>query len=419
MARSRGRRLTGALALFLLAVPVAAVAADDGPVDLGGTPVDGSTDRVHPRTVAAGEWADVLAADEGEAPHYFRYVRRAGSGSTVHVSAVTAGSSQMDGLGLEIYAGDTSCGSGSASPSYGRAWSATAVQVSVGPEEPGENGLQDRSADCDADELLIEVGRGFGSAEADLPVLLKIVEESPLALPAELDQPLLSSYGAPATGEERGAATGGTTFASAPELEPGTWQVEVAEGEQRFFRVPVAWGQQLAALATAEPWGGVEGRFDDPDVELRLYSPLLDEVELGDTSPTGSWSEDEPLELTEGVAPVAYAQRYGSEAGASLPGDFYVAVAVGDPSAGEEPVTVPLALTVGVDGAATEGPAFEHDPAFLVAEDTWAETPSGALPTAGDDAADDPSTARRVGALALAAVGAACCVGGVLTLRRR
>lgn len=419
MARSRGRRLTGALALFLLTVPAGAMAAGDAPVDLGGTPVDGSTDRVHPRTVAAGEWADVLAADEGEAPHYFRYVRRAGTGSTVHVSVVTAGSPEMDGLGLEVYAGDTSCGSASASATYGRAWSATAVQVSVGPDEPGENGLQDRSADCDADELLIEVGRGFGSAEADLPVLLKIVEEAPLALPAELDQPLLSSYVAPATGEEHGAVEGGRSFATAPELEAGSWEVAVTEGEQRFFRVPVAWGEQLAAQATAEPWGGVEGRFDDPDVELRVFSPLLDEVELGDTSPTGSWSEDETLELTEGMVPVSYVQRYGSEGGSSLPGDFYVAVAVGDPGEGEEPVTVPLTLTVEVDGKALDGPAFEHDPAFLVAEDTWAETPSGALPSGEDDAADGPSTARRVGALALAAVGAVCCVGGVVALRRR
>lgn len=422
---SRGRRLGGAgvPALLLLALSAPPVAADiDEPADLGGTRVAGSTDAAHPTELTAGEWSDELgtAAERGDR-HFFRYTRAA-EDSTLHISVTTAGAVGSQTLDVAAEAAGNSCGSDVDSTDYGVPWAALGVELAVGPSSYDEElGREDRNSACLNQEITFEVGRGTtSSAEGDLPVSLKIVEEAPLALPADLPPVPTTDpgYAVPATGADHGDLEGGRAFADAPLLAEGTSRVEVAEGEQRFFRVPLGWGQSLSAQATAAVWDGVEGRYSGPRVEIWLYNPMRNGVDVDGAEPYATWSDDEELRIGEGTPPVRYLNRFDGDDVAAVPGDYYVSVVVAAAAEDEEPLTVPLDLAVEVADEGEEAPTYDRERAFLVAPDTWAETPSGALPDDGAGA-DEGSALRRVAAVALAAIGAACCVGGAVALRRR
>lgn len=106
-------------------------------------------------------------------------------------------------------------------------------------------------------------------------------------------------------GPPDGTARGGTGFNDATPVGDGTWRDELRPGESRFYRVPVAWGQQLFVQARFAEGTPPPGRSALPDgLRLALYNPARGAVDERKALYTGA-----PAALLLATAPAAYANR--------------------------------------------------------------------------------------------------------------
>lgn len=443
--RVRIAAVAAALAVALGVGAWTAYAAAE-PVDLGGQPVPGgagSTDRNHPTSLTAGLWRDTLGAGTDD-EHYFRYERRMRE-STVHVGVVGVSQDPAgDGVGVQVFAGETDCGNYSDDPGSYAAHSVFGIAVHVGPDDVG-----DLESEClRAPSLAVVVNRGYSSSSMDLPVAIKIVEEAPV-VELDPDDPGLPdpeseiSYSAP-DGTDPEDLDGGSSFDGAPGLDPSgdgvTVRTIVTEGSETLYRVPVDWGQQVVASArvprmdeaTEELTGG-----SGPYLDLRIVDPLRSVVgDAGtDETTTGSYGT-ERAELSRGTYPLRYLNLFADQS-PDVPGDFWVAFAVqGVPDgAGRAPLDVPVELTIAVVGDAGGG-APEHqatvqapgggagpdgysaDTPYLVGDGEFSAVASG-NPFAPESEDDDWWGPRRAVGLGVGVVSLACCAVGAVWLTRR
>jgi Ca-activated chloride channel family protein len=406
-------------------------------VDVGGEPVEGSTDDTRPTPLTAGLWRDVLGPGgvAGDT-HYFAY-ERAIADSSVHV-AVTTSSDDPDGesLALEVTTLDgDDCGSDSDSGSAPVPQSLLGVGVTAGPGEAG-----DRDDPCaEAAELRFSVTH---SSPGERAVAVRVVEEAPVVGdPEELPQPPESvALDLPSPASSPTDVEAGTAFAGAPLLEPGaTVRDTVAQGEVVLYRVRLDWGQSLAVrvdVPVMDAAAEAALEFDRPAVALTLLDPFRQVVDeqADDADSAGSYDIDEPARLGDTTAPVAHLNRFAGLA-ATVPGDYWVSLAVqpGDPA--EEPYDVPVEVTVDVAGEPGPAPTYPavvvgpggggpgpegYDAAtpFLVGDGVLAATVSGEPAAAGADDTDSRTT-RAVAGAVVGVLSLGCVAAGVALLRRR
>ena len=263
-------RTAALLAALSLGVAPAALGAPASapadPVDLGGTPVgDASTDPANPTRLEAGLWSDTLGPGESAgAPHQFSY-ERTGPDTTVHVGVVATTTETSDQVEIESEIGDTTCDSDSRSSAYNFPGAPFGAAISVQGSEQG-----DRNSVClTSDVVTFTVGRGTSTAEGDLPVAIKIVEEAPLEdlaedLPPDPETEPALELPDPGTAD---SVTGDPSFDAAPLLEDGTHRATGTEGETVLYRVSLDWGETLAVrldapamdAALQEKTGGIFG----------------------------------------------------------------------------------------------------------------------------------------------------------------
>ncbi|RHW26507.1 hypothetical protein D0Z08_14370 [Nocardioides immobilis] len=444
------RTVARAAAVAALALGVGAWtpygAAGAEPVDLGGQPVaggTGSTDRNEPTSLTAGLWRDTLGTGTDD-EHYFVYERQMRE-STVHVGLVGVSQDPAgDGIGLQVLAGETDCGSNTDDPGSYAAHSVFGIAVDVGPADIG-----DHQSEClRAPSLAIIVNRGYSSSTQDLPIAIKIVEEAPVV---ELDpeNPGLPepddvlSY-PPPSGASPEDLAGGSSFDDAPAIDPTadgvTVTTTVAEGSEVLYRVPVDWGQQVVATArvpamdpaTQERTGG-----SGPYVDLRIIDPLRAVVGEADAeaTTTGSYGT-ERAELSRGTYPLRYLNRFADQS-PLVPGDFWVAFAVQalPADAGRDALDVPVEVTIAVVAGAGEG-APEHqatvqapgggagpdgyaaETPYLVGDGEFSAVASGNpfTPEMDDEAWWGPRRGLGVG---VGVISLACCAVGAVWLTRR
>ena len=417
-------RTAALLAALSLGVAPAALGAPASapadPVDLGGTPVgDTSTDPGNPTRLEAGLWSDTLGPGEtADATHQFSY-ERTGPDSTVHVGVVATTTETSDQVEIESEIGDTTCDSDSRSSAYNFPGAPFGAAISVQGSEQG-----DRNSVClTSDVVTFTVGRGTSTAEGDLPVAIKIVEEAPLEdlaedLPPDPETEPALALPNPGTAD---SVTGDPSFDAAPLVDDGTHRATGTEGETVLYRVSLDWGETLAVrldapamdAALQEQTGGIFG----PEVQLTLYDPLrrlLDTHPEGDGS--GSLDSEEPLRLSDAAGPLRFLSRFGGSA-TYLPGDYWVAVSVQAPDG--EPVSVDYELTTATQGSADGTPTYssdDFDEPFLVGQDSYSTVASG-NPAPQDE--DGTSSGRQLAALGLGLFGLLCCGLGALQLRRR
>lgn len=423
-------RAAAAAALLVAAGASGAVADVDDPPELGGEPIGPSTDRADPETLTVGEWATVLGSPaSGEDRHWFRYTRQVKE-STVHVSVVAVGTSGEDFsseyVDLAASVGETTCGSAHDSAWSTAGWATFGTRLSVGPgDHDPDTGRQDRSSACLNDEIRLEVGRGTSASGdlPDLPVRIKIVEERPLTQPAELAEAADDdrTWRQPSVSGEPRDLDGAAAPGDAPVLRSGgATSTTVTEGEERFFTLPLAWGEGALLRVTSPALEELEeGRYSRPSVRLAVLDPLGNDLgsDFSGSDDSESLSSSEPIELSAGIAEIRHLNRESDMAG-MLPGDHVVSLTVTAPPDDAEAIEVPLTVEVERLGTSEPTPPYVDEPAFLVADDTWAETPSGALPTSGAEDGEGLG-ARRWAALGLGAVGVVSCLGGLVLLRRR
>ncbi|WP_329120004.1 hypothetical protein [Streptomyces sp. NBC_01465] len=161
----------------------------------------------------------------------------------------------------------------------------------------------------------------------------------------------------PLTGDGSDRA-GGTSFNDAPELEKGVWKSGIAPGQTLFYRVPVAWGQQLYAVAELGSSGSTGGKSYLPGaLVVRLYNPLRGSVDSASTAYDG---KQKAVEL-DPLPPVAYENRFGigdKIEGMRVAGSYYLAVTLSPEVAGSFGTVHSLTLRVDVKGQARQGPSY-------------------------------------------------------------
>lgn len=430
-----------ATAGWLLLTSGYGAAAAEPAVDLGGAPLPegtGSTDRAAPTVLEPGLWADTLGdAQSGESVHHFRYDRQMRS-STVHVGVIGASTDpDGDGIEVEIFGPEqVSCATSYESPGYvgfasfgARAW--------AGPSEPG---LDDE--DCtSAASLGIEVTRSSG--DDHLPIAIKVVEEAPVTgtedLPPPEESPSFRAGAEPAGGGTD--LVGATAFDSAPAvpLSSGAseFSTSVTEGQQRLYKVPLAWGQQLsvdALVPTLDEAIEEERSFSTPTVELTLVDPVRDTVDdaVDGLTSSGSYSSDEVTRLSAGLPALSYLNRYASGP-ASMPGDYWLSIAVDVAPEDVEPLAVPIDVAVDV-AEATEGApvyqgtvqspdggqgpaAYTPETPYLIGPDEFSAVASG-NPVPADDEDEGWWGPRRYAGIGLAVASLLCCGLGARRLLR-
>lgn len=434
-----------ALALVcLIGLPAAATGASDETatpggirtVELGGVPVEASTDRADPTVLQPGLWRDVLGA--GGSPddtHYYAY-RRQIADSTIHL-AVTSSPDDPDGEDLAmavVTAEGETCGDDSDTVGSPVFQSLLGVGVTVGPDA-ADGGRDDPCVR--AAEVRFTVSHSYSLDER--AIALRVVEEAPTtgdlaSLPAP---PKEVAFDLPRPGEALEEVAGSASFADAPTLSPGAlYRDRVDQGAVVVYRVSLDWGQSLAVRADIPLMDAADQEaleFDRPNVALTLLDPFREVLsgQVPDDDTLEPYDDDEAGLLVDGTAPVAYRNRFARVA-AIVPGDYFVSLAVqpGDPE--QQPVEVPIELTVGVSGEPGEAPSY---PALVVGpggtegpEGYAAETPYLVGPgvftatVSGDPGSSTGSagvSSRLLAGLIVGAVSFASAVAGAWLLRRR
>ncbi|MHC0430752.1 hypothetical protein ACX6XY_11250 [Streptomyces sp. O3] len=161
--------------------------------------------------------------------------------------------------------------------------------------------------------------------------------------------------------------TGGTSFHTAAELSGGVWKDRVRPGQTRFYRVPVDWGQRVAAEATlsrttGDGGAGGSGGAVPNALRLTLHNPARIKV-----TARGRLFQGEPASAAlDPLPPVAYENRYGTVGKVRetrFPGWYYLKVSL-SPALRERYGDQGLGVTlrVAVTGEARRGIAYAGDP---------------------------------------------------------
>ena len=407
------------------------------PVDLGGQPVDTSTDSARPTGLDAGLWTADLGP-QGQ-PQYFSYERQI-EASTVHVGVVgTPPSVEYDGftIAASVVTDDepagVDCGSGDASSDTSFPDAAIGDQVVVGDEDSADD-------PCRAvGTIAIRIERASTSSTEAMPIAIKVVEEAPVsdrgepvADDAELD------YELPEPVDPVDGPQGRPSFDEAPIVDahdgPTTIAAEVTEGSTLLWRVPLDWGEQLVVLGEL-PTVADDGPLLGVSVQVRLVQPSRDTFALTRSGEYyyGDYYAEERTRLVAASHPLRYDNRY-RDFEPTLPGDHWVAVSVEQAPEDRDAMAAPVDLTFAVSGTEEPAPTYKGavlaqgggngpggysaEAPYLVGDGEFSEVASGNpfTPETEDEAWWGP---RRGVGVGLGVVSLACCVVGAVWLTRR
>lgn len=187
--------------------------------------------------------------------------------------------------------------------------------------------------------------------ENELPVELSAwvvpeIDEEKLA--AASDKPAITDL---TIGEATGSLPTGNSADNAPTVEAGTYDLEIAPGETKWFKVPVEEGQRLQAQLEATA-AGAEGHMLDWKVFGPQFHPVKvesGEVELNAAEPTTAGIATQPIRWLN-------IREKGATSNGFLSGQQLVAVQHKAPKGATEPVTAKVALAA--SGTAETAPNF-------------------------------------------------------------
>lgn len=402
-------------------------------VDLGGQPVEGSTNSAEPTEIGPGLWTTDLGV-QAQVQH-FTYARQV-QDSTIHVGVVGAPQNH-DGDGFEL--STTVPGADDPVPvdcggDYDTSASSTPHAVIGAAEVVGDESEECRSADV----VTIMVRRYSSSSAGELPIGIKVVEEAPATSPGEpVPDGEELTIRPPGPVEPVSTPQGAESFDAAPLVDasggPVTIAAEVTEGTEVLWRVPLDWGDRLAV--TADLAATEDEQLLDTTVQLHLVQPSRDVFDpaAGDYYSYADFTAEDERAVV-GTYPLRYDNRT-VDLLPTLPGDHWVSVAVEAPDEGQPAVDFPVELTIEVTSTDAEPPTYQGaviaqggndgpdgysaDTPYLVGDGEFAADASGNpfVPEDGDD--DTWWGARRAAGLGLGVVSLACCAVGAVWLRAR
>ena len=401
------------------------------PYETSGQAVSGGADAASAPTIGAGSYTDTLGGPGTKTGVRTYLVQPAMTGSTITVTAdimtprfadKTSAQRRDDAFKLQLAGPDgRDCDVDTRVP-------VSSVQL---PLVVGTVGNED----CPGDEgpLQVTVTRSEGGQSFTTPLELQVTEVPPVAgvkgLPPAANEPV--PWHSPTGGTPR-RVTGGSSFAGATPLSPGSYAGTIVPNEIQVFKVSLDWGQQLASTMTIPtPTGPLVHQlagFGSPFM-LRLYGPTRRDARAfaaDDSAPAESWtlSTSQGGQVGGTTAPVRYRNSEdvtGAVNAASLAGDYTIVVSMVDTRA-RTSYEVPFTLRVGVTGAPGGTPTFvtaSADPAATASAGTTPTEPSAPAeptetaspaPATDADSTDASSTGHSGHQALLAAVGAAAVI---------
>jgi Ca-activated chloride channel homolog len=324
--------------------------------------------------LTAGQYVDT-APRRGEQKRY--RLKRQTPGSTLHVGASgrPAPGNAVASIALETTTvGGDVCGYGlGTAVSYERTNPIVTASASSYDQSTAFN---DRCSKADEIVLTLRQSNSMGTTLDGVPIELTVIEEPPVTsregLPdAADDRP---DWVGPPSAPAR-PVVAGASFSDAPLVAAGRYQSSLFPGEVQFFKVRLGWGQRLEAAARApRPQRKLAELTDDPQLlDVAIISPTRGKA----TAPLSEVAGQNQAALDDTATAMAraatvevrYANRdAGGEAQRRLavPGDYYVAVALGEDRDGET-YLVPIEVVLGVSGESGAGaPRYPDGTAMLV-----------------------------------------------------
>lgn len=398
------------------------------PYKTSGTPIRGATSPQGAPAMASGSWLDELGGLGRSRDKLYYTWRRTTPGSTLHVSASLTTNATQDAVNLQVLAGQFQCGEDQEFLSDD-----SGPVVVASATVPNDQASASSKQCTNATTLILEVGRGlinvksgFGKTSAT-PLELRVLEEPPVTnldgLPKTLPDP---AYKAPASAADPTKTVGGSSFATATDVVPGTYSGTIAPGDVQIFETNLNWGQDLTVKAKVRALSD-RLRAEDPtwrDLSVRIYSPSRHRTEMPLSHFTGSVTEY-GADVYAWTNRVAYRERYaGSGRRASESGSYLVAVSL-QPDPGRT-YRIPFTLGVAVRGDLTGVPAYGAGSSSDSTPTPSAAVSSSIPPPASITSTAQPSTggsipsgtssssSSRVAGLVLAGVGVLAIAAGGL-----
>ncbi|SDS04891.1 VWA domain-containing protein [Microlunatus soli] len=399
-----------------------------------GKPITGSEQADGAPELTVGDWQDKIGGAKRARSDLFYTLRRTLPGSTFHVSASLTTLDESDGLDLKIIGDTSNCGFATEQHpvQYGQL-------ISVAITAPGYRDWDEKCTEND--EFTVEVTRKENDgASRTVPLELRVAEEPPVdnvdSLPKELPD---SDYAPPETGPAT-KIVGGSSFAQATDIKPGSFSGTLVPGEVQIFQLPIEWGQHLTAETRIKP---LNQQLDDamgngPNwLNVKLFSPSRAMAENVVKSKTQVIVAPDGAEAHAVSYPVAYRNRTSfvtSKSGANRAGVYYIAVGL-SPAEGKS-YQLPFTLNVGVDGDVVGKPTYLEKGRQPSASPSAGSTPSMSTPTpsasapttpdpsptgnqsgtAVDDSDAKPNPLIRAVGIAAGSVGGLAVLGGIVAL---
>ncbi|MGH3486506.1 MAG: VWA domain-containing protein [Actinopolymorphaceae bacterium] len=344
------------------------------PFRVSGRAVTGTRAVDDAPALSAGQYVDT-APHRGELKRY--RLKRSAKGSTLHVGA---SGRPAPGNAVASIALETATVKGAAC-GYGLG---TAVSYErTNPIVTASASSYDRStafeSQCStADEIILTLrqSNSTGTTLDGVPIELTVIEEPPVT--SRDDLPDAANDRPEWAGAPRAPArpvVAGASFSDAPLVTAGRYQSSLFPGEVQFFKVRLGWGQRLEAAARApKPSRKLARLTDSPQLlDVSIISPTRGKA----TAPLSEVAGQNQAALDDSGTAMARATtvdvRYANRDGGSeaqrrlaVPGDYYVAVALGEDGDGET-YLVPVEVVLGVTGRSGSGaPTYPDGLAMLV-----------------------------------------------------
>lgn len=321
--------------------------------------------------LAPGQYLDKLEAGpafQGKKAKYYRVPLT--DGMTPRASASVIGKNSADNTGLDVgitwvNQDGADCFHGGFDVQIGSSGLAPITTVVADSIQYGDKWPQECRG---SNTVYLVVWRAGHHAEStELPVEI-IVRQEPAAVTKGLPGPAGKTPlpKAPITVPRRAATTGGPDLNSAPELKPGiTYTDSITTTENRFYKVRVRWGQQLAVHLVPTKVNANAQQIAYASVHLlnpmRVdLGPFLSEPGKG----TGSWGYETVYPLSASTPyPARYTNRNSTKSEVqryALDGYYYVQLAMQEPTyAGKPGFTEPFTITVATPGTVEPGPIYQ------------------------------------------------------------
>ena len=358
------------------------------PFRISGKPVQGGAQQEGAPELAPGHYSDTFGGDQ-TAKYYL--IKRSIKGSTLR-AGVSFRRNPGDELVIQAEVKLKTLEGDECGWSYPRVFGSD-QGLATGTASSWSD-WQEACSDSDQMVLTVSPGKDYRELKG-VPFELRIDEEPPVSstanLPDEAGDPTWTSM----PGTTPREIVPGSSFPDAPLLEPGSYKTTLMPGELQLYRVKAEWGQRIQAQFTVPQLGAATSKALDGIryLDTAVISPIGEDVYSvfakkvpGGAGKRGVLTKDGTIQALT-TKEIRYLNRNGAnnqDTGTSMPGEYYLAVSLTRKD-DDKAFTIPVTLTVGVQGEAGTGKPEYVDGATPVAGTSVTPSPTADPSDPGDE----------------------------------